>query len=540
MNSQSQSNISKENKNSYLQKIGISKKIMSILYDNDLIHRYGTTLLVNNHEYEMEIQNRYEVLKNEFRKINKDENDYIDISELKDFIKNYNFEEYLNDDKVNSNLRIVPNDNYCIRLFEILDLNKDSKITIHEFIESYLILEEKVKLKKLKLVKLKEELEISLKKTQEEYKKHENEKLNAFGVSSDAHVKICLLQAKDLRPMDYNGKSDPYCVLSINGKHKQTSSYKPNTLNPVWNEEFYIPVSNKDEDVLIEIFDKDTFGGDDLEGIVTIHLNELLHQEKIDDWIGLKRLSGDEEMGFLQIRIQFVWSKKQYNLNLIEKSERQLQKIDQDMLKLEETLKLISAPFGILFYGEILKLFDSGLMLKDDEALHYSKSSRYFLAKGKLRDNESFAKQMDNVIKGVFKINVEWGFLTNILVYMNIILCLIVALLSRSDFLGLFICIFVFVLFIIQKKLEILDYMKSYLKINFISVIYDIIWLIFHFKGYWSGSDYDYSELTLKRWTYFFSFTNCIVKVILLISLTISYDKAMKRKRSSLINLNQK
>ena len=38
--------------------------------------------------------------------------------------------------------------------------------------------------------------------------------------------------------MDFNGKSDPYCVFYVNGVKEDTSTVKENTLDPVWNEEF--------------------------------------------------------------------------------------------------------------------------------------------------------------------------------------------------------------------------------------------------------------------------------------------------------------
>ena len=131
--------------------------------------------------------------------------------------------------------------------------------------------------------------------------------------------------------------------------------------------------------------------------------------------------------------------------------------------------------------------------------------------------------------------SIEWGLLTQILIYSNVILCIIVALLARSDFIGLFIGIFVFVLFIIQNRLEIIDYLRYYLQVNLLNVIYDLIWLIFHYQGYWNGSDYDYAELGLKKWTFFFSSINFLVKFILFISLWISYDRALKRQKRNSI-----
>jgi Ca2+-dependent lipid-binding protein len=44
------------------------------------------------------------------------------------------------------------------------------------------------------------------------------EKLNAFGLDQDALVSIRVVEARDLMPMDLNGKSDPYVVLKFGAR----------------------------------------------------------------------------------------------------------------------------------------------------------------------------------------------------------------------------------------------------------------------------------------------------------------------------------
>ena len=104
-------------------------------------------------------------------------------------------------------------------------------------------------------------------------------------------------------------------------------------------------------------------------------------------------------------------------------------------------------------------------------------------------------------------------------------------LLARGDFLGLLIAIYVFVLFIYQGNYEEADHLKRFITINLAAVAYDFLWIIFHYSGYWSGNEYEQSEITLKKWTYFFSFLSFVVKVILLISVYINYDKIKSKKK---------
>jgi Ca2+-dependent lipid-binding protein len=56
------------------------------------------------------------------------------------------------------------------------------------------------------------------------------------------------LQGRDLLPCDYNGKSDPFVILSFNNKkggvtQKKTKVIKK-TLDPEWNEEFELYEKN--------------------------------------------------------------------------------------------------------------------------------------------------------------------------------------------------------------------------------------------------------------------------------------------------------
>lgn len=214
--------------NSFKTQKSLSEDLFNKLYDEALIKRYGTSLNVNmGREYQEFLERKYEVLEKEFSRINKDANDYIDMSELTEFVNSYKRETG----------KTLPED-YCQKLFKLIDLNEDKNITIQEFIFSYMLLEERLKLKKIKLEKTLEEINNAAEKALKERNKFANEELNKNGVSTDANLNVILLEARELKPMDFNGKSDPYCVLSIAGAQKQKSTYKPNQLDPVWNEEF--------------------------------------------------------------------------------------------------------------------------------------------------------------------------------------------------------------------------------------------------------------------------------------------------------------
>ncbi|KAL0270000.1 UNVERIFIED_CONTAM: hypothetical protein PYX00_007554 [Menopon gallinae] len=73
-------------------------------------------------------------------------------------------------------------------------------------------------------------------------------------------LNVEVIEAKDLRPKDANGLSDPFCTLylSCSPTHRYNTSVKSETLCPVWEEHFSLPVQNPAEDVLwVEVWDFD-------------------------------------------------------------------------------------------------------------------------------------------------------------------------------------------------------------------------------------------------------------------------------------------
>lgn len=115
------------------------------------------------------------------------------------------------------------------------------------------------------------------------------------------------------------------------------------------------------------------------------------------------------------------------------------------------------------------------------------------------------------------------------MMYVLLGLSLILMLLARGDFLGILLSIYIFVLFIYEGNYESQPQLKKFITINFAAVIYDLVWIIIHYGGYWGGNKYDQAQLGLKRWTYAISFIIFIVKVTLLVSVWIHYDQILSK-----------
>ena len=97
------------------------------------------------------------------------------------------------------------------------------------------------------------------------------------------------------------GKADPYVVVSV-GDNKFESRSISNNLNPEWNFENSFTVDDEfqedEENITLEVFDKDVVSRDDLMGTVKIAIKDIAKFEK-GQWIQLN--DGDSGELFLII-----------------------------------------------------------------------------------------------------------------------------------------------------------------------------------------------------------------------------------------------
>ena len=100
-----------------------------------------------------------------------------------------------------------------------------------------MLFEEKLRLQKTKLEKLEDDIKTVKEKNEKALKDNSSEIINKNGVAENAFLNVTVLEAKDIKPMDWGYTSDPYCVLYLDDE-RSTTTYKPTTLEPVWNEDF--------------------------------------------------------------------------------------------------------------------------------------------------------------------------------------------------------------------------------------------------------------------------------------------------------------
>ncbi|XP_053689019.1 otoferlin-like [Sabethes cyaneus] len=94
-------------------------------------------------------------------------------------------------------------------------------------------------------------------------------------------VRVYVVKATDLHPMDLNGKADPYVVLQLGSKRiSDKENYVSKQLNPVFGKCFEIEATFPQDSMLtVQIYDWDLVGSDDLIGETRIDLENRFYSK---------------------------------------------------------------------------------------------------------------------------------------------------------------------------------------------------------------------------------------------------------------------
>jgi Ca2+-dependent lipid-binding protein len=137
-------------------------------------------------------------------------------------------------------------------------------------------------------------------------------------------LRVDLLDGKDLRAMDRNGKSDPYAVFTLNGEKVSylpltartclessffqvfRSEIQKKTLNPVWKENFECQIPSRvAADFRVDLYDWDLNGKADKMGRCQIDLKSLepFHQQMVT--LPVYDIKTDQQHGTIRISLVF-------------------------------------------------------------------------------------------------------------------------------------------------------------------------------------------------------------------------------------------
>lgn len=182
-------------------------------------------------------------------------------------------------------------------------------------------------------------------------------------------VKIVVVGACDLIPMDKNGLSDPFVVVTYNGnkKNNKTTEILFKTLSPQWSErnEFIFKTENELSDMIkFEVYDYDKFAKNDFEGqcSLSVAAASVKPNEEQDLWLellGKKNKHKKKNRGKLHIRITVTNGKGPVttSTNALKESslgKSQLQSVDWKIPFDDITMakELGRGAFGVVYKGK--------------------------------------------------------------------------------------------------------------------------------------------------------------------------------------------
>ena len=347
----------------------------------------------------------------EFKDMDLNQDDNLTFNEVKTFLKKKSGEEF---DEV-----------LCQELFAAMDKDRDSNVTVEEFIMSYVQAEELIhtRIEQLdrQITDNQQHLEEAKWKCDQARKV---EKVNPNGVMIGSVLTVHVREAKNLKPMNMRGKSDPYVILTCERQRIETK-YIPGEVNPVWDEVFTFQIEKKDSVLKVNIMDRSTIGSDEFQGQVVIELNSISDQLKHDKYFELTTKDGKAPwQGKIRLGLQWIHSKVKYFETIIQQWEENLDMDRQELEHLKGQLLKLDKPFGHLMEMKALSNLRAGNRLGGTSAVGVQIEDLEF----------SLNVKFDGVVGAALGKNVDWNWATLICVMVYLAFSVMIAF-TRPDFL---------------------------------------------------------------------------------------------------------
>ncbi|XP_012937160.2 rasGAP-activating-like protein 1 isoform X2 [Aplysia californica] len=118
-------------------------------------------------------------------------------------------------------------------------------------------------------------------------------------VSTHTTLYLRVSEAKELLAKDFNGKSDPYCVIKVDNVVTARTATVYKTLDPLWGEEFILHMPSGFQTLSFYIYDADKVSGDDIIGTASVTRDYLYGNKNpkgLETWLPLQKANKDLEI----------------------------------------------------------------------------------------------------------------------------------------------------------------------------------------------------------------------------------------------------
>ena len=392
------------------------------------------------------------------------------------------------------------------KVFSLLGKDPSQPLTIEEFVESYVLYEEQLKIKIKKIEKYLDHLTNQKKSFEEMKTQAENSEQDiGNGLTNKSNLYITIFEAKDLNAGGITFECNPFVQITFQNNIQRTSIKKDS--NPIWDENFKFQINSlgDDEKIKFEVLNKTFFGEKSL-GSITINLNSLINQEELEKLFDLNPGSGK-----IRMKLRCI-------LNLVNYYNKEIKKCDDDLQFFTELYGIMQTyedqmqiPFGIIYSQNLDTLLDRDNLQQSERIIDINFAKNSLFTSGEKMHGADGKKR------------ITWNRTTQLLIII-FIASIFFTLLERSNFLDLLLAIAVGTLFLLDKNSDIEKYLQPLILTFGFSLLYDFIWFISQFGKFISDSENP--EIKLKRFIYFVCIGNSLIKVCLIQGLN-----TVKRKK---------
>lgn len=278
------------------------------------------------------MEERYEQLVKEFSAIDANSDKQLSFEEVYDFLSN----------KSESQFSLE----YCRGLFNQMDKDQNSFVTINEFVWTYV--ETETALQK-DIVSRKARVSDIMKHIDENKKKlitaEATEKMNEdVNIMEGSMLTVVVIEAINLPPV-HIGTSSPFVELVCEKQVIETKVIEEN-LNPQFDESFTFRIVEGTGELSILVKHWMKNGEHRLIGKGNIRLETLRDQMKKDKMIEI--YGNGRPCGRVHLELVWVWSKVKYHTDILEQWAESLEIEKTELQEIEAELELFQAPFGAL------------------------------------------------------------------------------------------------------------------------------------------------------------------------------------------------
>jgi hypothetical protein len=117
------------------------------------------------------------------------------------------------------------------------------------------------------------------------------------------HIRV--IEARDIAKMDTFGKSDPYVLVQLKGGKVFRTKVIDNTLKPVWNETFSMPITDMGATLYLLMKDRDVSADDEMSRL-EISLTSIKPGDVLDQWFPMRPVKGVKKGGEIHLQIHIA------------------------------------------------------------------------------------------------------------------------------------------------------------------------------------------------------------------------------------------